>query len=139
MKRCISVVLCMLLIFMYALGQPDVSHASEQSTAPDAENITVINNAGSKDTVYVCGLEPKDIVKVYNAATGGKKLGSKTVSSSGDSVTITISQLGTGSGSVYVSVTSSGCTESERVEANYDAEPVSDPPDDDNITVTNNF
>ena len=113
--------------------------AEAESEAPDADDITITNNAkGTSDTVYVCGLSPKDVVKVYNAETDGKKLGSSTVSSSGSDVTVTISQLGSDAGSVYISVTNSNCTESSRTEAAYDAEPGSDPPDTDNITVTNN-
>ena len=121
-------------------SRTEAEYAAEPiSDAPIAGNITITNNAkGTSDTVFVCGLSAGDIVKVYNAATSGKLLGSKTVSTSGSDATVTLSQLGTAAGSVYVSVTSTGCLESGRTEANYDAEPGTDAPVTDNITVTNN-
>ncbi len=113
--------------------------AEETSTAPDSSNITVANNVtGTSDTVYVKGLSKNDIITVYEKATNGDTLGTATVSSSGNSATVTISQLGTSSGSVYVSVTSTGKTESSRTAAEYEAEATSDAPDSSNIIITNN-
>ena len=108
------------------------------SEAPDADNVIVNNNAGTPDTVYVAGLTAGDVVKVYNSAKGGIRLGSATVASSKTEATVTISQLGTAAGSVYVSVTGTGTLESGRTEANYTAEAKSAAPVADNITVTNN-
>ena len=113
--------------------------AEPVSGAPLASDITVTNNAkGTSDTVCVSGLNAKDIIKVYNASSGGKLLAKKTVSSSGSDTTVTISQLGTTASSAYVSVTSTACTESTRIQVDYDAEPTSDTIDTTNVTITNN-
>ncbi len=143
-RRCISIVMTIAVISSFCMLSTVFSNTAEaagttMSEAPDANCITVTNHAkGTSDTIFVWGLSPKDIVKVYSAVTGGKFLGSKTVSSSGGDATVMITQLGTGAGSVYVSVTSSGYTESSRTEADYSAEPESDAPAAANITVTNN-
>ncbi|MBW7474975.1 hypothetical protein K0T92_09480 [Paenibacillus oenotherae] len=93
---------------------PAVGYAAATST-PAAAAIAVENNkVGVKDTVKVTGLVAGDIVKVYNAATAGTLLGSATVPVDGTEVTVEIDQVGSGAGSVYVSVTSDGMTESTR-------------------------
>ncbi len=112
--------------------------AEGKSTDPKPDNITVNNNSGAADTVIVTGLTADDVVKVYTAKTGGTLLGSGTVSTYGSEATVTVTQLGTSSGSVYVSVTSSNKSESERIEAKYEDEPTSAQIDSGSITVTNN-
>jgi hypothetical protein len=120
-------------------SRTEVTYPAEMKSSGLSENsITVTNNVGKPDTVYVKDLSGGDIVKVYNASSGGTLLGSKAVASSGTDATITIAQLGSGSGYVYVSVISSGKSESGRIQAYYDAEPVSDAVGDNNISVTNN-
>jgi hypothetical protein len=144
MKRFIAVILSFAIMSTFSImslgnGYEVKADSTTASDAPATSDITVTNNIkGTYDTVYVDNLSPKDVVKVYNAATGGKLLGSATASSSSLDATVKIAQLGSGAGSVYVSITSTGYTESSRVEADYDAEPVSDAPDSDDITVTNN-
>lgn len=95
----------------------------EVSTAPVANNITVTNNAiGTNDTIIVAGLNEGDIVKIYDAPTGGTLLGSETVVTATNSATITITQLSTTAGNIYVSVTSTGKLESLRTGKVYAAE-----------------
>lgn len=108
------------------------------SDKPILEYITVTNNSGKSDTVNVSGLSAGDVIRVYNSTTKGTLLGSATVSASGNEVTVTISQLGTSGGSVYVSLTSSGKNESSRVQVNYSAESKSGIISSSNITITNN-
>lgn len=112
--------------------------AESQSSSVDIGNITVTNNAGKADTVYVSGLSENEVVKVYNAATGGKLLGSATVSSGSTDATVSISQLGTSSGTVYVSITDESQLESVRVQVYYSAEGKTSSVSADNVVVTNN-
>ena len=93
------------------------------SNAPLSGNIAVVNNKiGKPDTITVSGIVATDKVKVYSAATGGVVLGTVTVATSQNMATISITQLGTTSGSVYVSVTSVGKLESARTAQTYTAE-----------------
>ena len=82
--------------------------------APNAANITVTNNpVGTSDVITVSGLAPGDIVKVYDALTGGTLLGtSPAVAIQESTGTVTIAQLGTGAGTIYVTVTNPGKAES---------------------------
>jgi hypothetical protein len=98
--------------------------AENQSTSADASNITVSNNSGKADTIYVSGLASGSTVNVYDSSTGGTLLGSATVASSSTDATVSISQLGTASGTVYVSITDTNKHESSRVAAAYDAETI---------------
>lgn len=112
-----------------------------EKTAVTAGNITVTNNTvGTKDTVAVTGLAAGDIVKVYSASTAGTTLGTATVATSATEATVSITQLGTTSGKVYVTVKNSTRLESDRVEKSYTAETAgaSAAPSDTAITVTNN-
>jgi hypothetical protein len=115
-------------------------HLSLDSTAPLASDITVTNNpAPTPDTVTVTGLNASDVIKVYDSATGGNLLGTATVVTGQTFATVSVGNLGTGAGQVYVSVTSTGKTESTRTAAPYGAEQVpSTAPLASNITVTNN-
>ncbi len=112
--------------------------AEPKSDPIDANSVTITNNAQKADVIYVSGLKPRDVVKVYTAQSGGKLLGSKTVSSSGYDATLTVSQIGSEKGSVYVSVTSKGYIESDRVKADFDPEPLSSPLNSDYIVINNN-
>ncbi len=117
-----------------------VDYAAEASSdATDADNITITNNvAGTPDTVEVTGLKGGDVIKVYDAANGGSLLGYTTVPADSSYATVSISQLGTEAGNVYVSITGLNKLESSRVKASYDAEGKSAPADAGNITITNN-
>ncbi|MFF2498963.1 hypothetical protein [Peribacillus sp. NPDC058075] len=96
-----------------------VSFKAEPKTPkPSASNITIKNNKGKSDTVIVKGLKKSDVVKLYSSS--GKYLSSKTSTSS--SATLTVKQLGKGSGSVYVTVTRPGMNESDKVKKTFKAE-----------------
>jgi hypothetical protein len=110
--------------------------AEPQSSAPDAANITVVNNAGISDTVTFNGVEG-DRVKVYSDAGLGTLLGQATIAKGSTSITISIRQLPE-SGVVYVTVTSTGKCESNGTLKNFGEEIDSPVPAADDITVTNN-
>lgn len=110
----------------------------ERSKAPDINKISIINNVGKSDTIYVSNLLAGDIVRLYNASSQGSIIGTGTVGSSETDITLSVSQLGTSAGSTYVTVTSTGKTESIRIKADYKAESVYAGVEPSNITVTNN-
>ncbi|MGO4546816.1 hypothetical protein AB4Z29_18625, partial [Paenibacillus sp. 2TAB23] len=115
---------------------PAIGYAAA-STSPVAASISVANNkAGVKDTVKVTGLLAGDIVKVYNAATSGTLMGTATVAVDATEALVEIDQLGSGVGSIYVTVTSGADSESTRVFKAYDSE-TSIAPVAANITVNN--
>ncbi|WP_459481359.1 beta strand repeat-containing protein [Clostridium saccharoperbutylacetonicum] len=102
-----------------------VNTISGLSTAPLASDITVTNNiAGTDDTIAVANVPAGATVKAYDAS--GNLLG--TVTNGGSSAatqTIYVTQLGTGSGSVYVTITEIGKAESTpRTQKAYTAEPI---------------
>lgn len=101
-------------------------------------DITTLNNVGTEDTVKVENLEVGDTVRVYNSLSGGKLLGSAKVPSGKSEVVVSIAQLGQNAGKVYVSVTSAGKNESERIAVDFDAESPSYAPVQDDITIENN-
>ncbi|WP_052476208.1 6-bladed beta-propeller [Cohnella kolymensis] len=110
------------------------------SASIPASNVTVSNHpAPTPDTVSVSGLAAGDVVKVYDAAADGNLLGSSTVGAGETSATVSILQLGTGSGTVYVSVTNLGKAESSRTAKTYGSEPVvqSTAPSASDVTVSN--
>ncbi|TKI58597.1 hypothetical protein E8L90_26130 [Brevibacillus antibioticus] len=107
------------------------------TTAPKADDITVLNNVGKADTVTVKATEGS-VVKVYDAATAGKVLGTATVAAGKSEAAISVAQLGAEAGKVYVTVTESGKKESERTDKAFDAEAVTTAPKADEITVVNN-
>ncbi len=81
---------------------------------------------------------PGDILKIYNKATGGSLMGTATVPSNTTDVTKSFTQLGANGGSLYLSVTTSGMRESNRVEADFSAEGYTIAPQAGNIIITNN-
>lgn len=109
-----------------------------QSAKIPKEAVNIENNAGKPDIISISGLSPRDVVKVYSSPAGGKLLGSKTVTSLNYDLTFTINQLGSPEGSVYITVTSKGMVESERVEVKYLAEPPSAPINPDDVIINNN-
>jgi len=94
------------------------------STAPLATNITVTNSVGAADSILISGLTAGDIVKVYTAATDGTVLGTVTAAAGGNTAAVSNLNLGAAAGNVYVSVTSTGKTESNRTAKAFNAEPV---------------
>lgn len=92
-----------------------------RTPALTADQISVVNNrAGTDDKVTVIEVVYGDVVKVYRDGTISEPLVSK--SAAGTSVELNVAQLGTGSGSVFVTVTRSGHLESLRTEKAYAAE-----------------
>lgn len=138
MNRCLLAVMSVLLIFAIILIGTGTAFAAA-TTAPDASNIIVTNNiTGKADTVYIYGVDPGNLIKVYNAAKDGRVLQYGTVAKNKIDITFNIEQLGTGAGSVYVSVISKGSTESSRVRVDYEAEERADAPAAENVLITNN-
>ena len=90
-----------------------------QQTAKLAANaVTVTNNAGATDTVTITGLTAGDLIKVYDASSGGNLLGQATAT--GTSVTVSNLDLGLAAGTVYVSRTRVDWLESNRTGKTYD-------------------
>ncbi|EGD47346.1 hypothetical protein Cpap_1929 [Ruminiclostridium papyrosolvens DSM 2782] len=112
--------------------------AEEVTEALKADAVTVTNNAGKADTVAVTGLTAGDIVKVYKDGTATTAAGTATVGTGKTEALVSITQLGTEAGKVYVTLTSAGKLESTRTEVAYTEEATSTAPVADNITVTNN-
>ncbi|MBU3143480.1 hypothetical protein [Clostridium sp. CF012] len=133
MKKLLSKALSILIFLSMVL--PSASTVFARGII--ANNITPVNNAvGTPDTVTVAGLEVGDIVKVYSDATVATAIATvtatsitrqiiiagKTISGTETIALASIPQLGAGAGSVYVSVTSKGLVESDRVQVSYVAE-----------------
>jgi hypothetical protein len=86
-----------------------------------SSQVTATNNTGKADTVTVHGLGTNDVIKVYNASKGGTLLGTAKAGTTG-SVSISISQIGQKAGTLYVSVTKPGWTESLRTPVTFNGE-----------------
>lgn len=85
------------------------------------EQVTVTNNTGKADSVNVEGLGSGDIVKIYNAASGGTHLATATASSTG-TIVANINQIGQKAGKLYITVTKAGWTESNRLAVDFTGE-----------------
>ncbi|AJH06040.1 hypothetical protein [Bacillus thuringiensis] len=118
-----------------------VKYESQVTVAPAVDTVKVANNkAGDADTITVSELAPGDIVKIYDASTGGNlKATSAAVAEGKKEATITGKDLlvSTG-GTVYVTVTKPNKDESKRVTVKYEAEPTTVAPAVEKITVSNN-
>ncbi|KOS29404.1 IMP dehydrogenase [Bacillus anthracis] len=101
--------------------------------------ITVANNEKeAEDTIKVTGLVTGDIVKVYDAASKVKELGTTKVAENATDATITGKDLlAVAGGTVYVSVQSKDQLESPRTAKKYDTQ-VSLAPAVKNIVILNN-
>lgn len=124
-------------IVLYFISR-EYSTSSRRFCCTSPSEVTITNNVGKADTIYITGVIKGDIVTVYNAATEGKVIGKKTVAGEKTDATISVSQLGSSEGSVYITITSLGMTESSRTEVSYSGEAVSEEPSANNITITNN-
>ncbi|AGY77300.1 DUF5050 domain-containing protein [Clostridium autoethanogenum] len=87
----------------------------------NANNVTIVNNVGSKDTISITGLTTGDVVNVYNSSTDTKPLKSAVVDASGK-VNMTGLNLSPDGGSVYISLTKTGRQEGNKVGVQYQAE-----------------
>ncbi|MEC2919138.1 hypothetical protein P9Z75_01520, partial [Bacillus tropicus] len=117
-----------------------MKYESEVTVAPAVDTVKVLNNkAGDEDVITVSELAPGDIVKIYDASTGGNlKATSAAVAEGKKEATITGKDLlvATG-GTVYVTVTKPNKDESKRVTVKYGAEPTTVAPAVEKITVVN--
>ncbi|PHB10318.1 hypothetical protein COE81_00760, partial [Bacillus wiedmannii] len=117
-----------------------MKYESEVTVAPPVDTVKVLNNkAGDEDAITVSELAPGDIVKIYDASTGGNlKATSAAVAEGKKEATITGKDLliPTG-GTVYVTVTKPNKDESKRVTVKYGAEPTTVAPAVEKITVVN--
>lgn len=119
-------------------GRIEKAYDAEAASAPPiADDITVVNKAGDSDTVTVAGAE-SDLVKVYSDVGLNDRLGQAAIAKGSTSAIISIPQLGTAAGSVFVTISSTGKAESNPTEKTYDAELKSTQPDANDITVVNN-
>ncbi|MGG3725324.1 hypothetical protein ABET23_00005, partial [Bacillus wiedmannii] len=118
-----------------------MKYESEVTVAPAVDTVKVLNNkAGDEDAITVSELSPGDIVKIYDASTGGNlKATSAAVAEGKKEATITGKDLlvATG-GTVYVTVTKPSKDESKRVAVKYEAEPTTVAPLVGEITILNN-
>jgi hypothetical protein len=98
--------------------------AEPVTSAPSSGNVVIANYSDVQDVVTVKGVYSGDIVRVYNAPTGGTLLAtSKAVSTGRTTISFNIPQLGTAAGKIYYTITNAGKLESTRVECAFDAEP----------------
>lgn len=115
---------CMVLSTLTIGPFGTITAMADTTTAPDPSTITVDNYIeGISDKVEVTGLAAGDIVKVYNAESGGSPIGTATAGTT-QAATVMITQLGKEAGSVYVSLTGSGKDESARTQKTYSSEPI---------------
>jgi len=114
----------------------EVNFIAEEQTKPvDAADSVVTNNANAADTVTVSNLDEGTTIKLYSKDTKGKLLGSGIVKKGGSEVTISISQLGAASGTIYASATAPDKRESDVVALDYEEEVQTEQPT--NITIEN--
>ncbi|MFD2328825.1 hypothetical protein ACFSR7_06130 [Cohnella sp. GCM10020058] len=126
------------ILFALTLFLPGSAWAA-RATAPYSTNIQVVNNpAGTPDTVTVSDLLPSDIIKVYADSSTMATLGTTTVAAGSTRGTVTIAQIGTASGTLYITVTSGALSESNRTAKSFAAEPRAARLDTAQITVVNN-
>ncbi|UUZ89699.1 hypothetical protein LJK87_26870 [Paenibacillus sp. P25] len=105
----------------------DVELIDPRPSSPiDPSEVTIVNNPqGISDTITVKGVEPEDLVYIYDST--GRSLAFESPADAGQtSVTASVYQLGSNAGYVYLSRTSPGRPESTKVAVPYSAEPVLD-------------
>lgn len=84
-------------------------------------SVTVKNNPGSKDVVTVSGLNPGDVVNVYNTSDDTKPLKNGTAGANGIGIVSGLN-LNSDEGVIYVTVTTKGKAESGKLAVAYSAE-----------------
>ena len=114
------------------------AEAIEATPAIAASNVTVTNNFNKADVITLKNLVVGQQYTVYKDAAKTTKLSTFTADST--TKAISIQQLGTGAGSIYVTTTKAGYNESAVTEVKYAAEVVEATPAiaASNVTVTNN-
>lgn len=97
-----------------------IGFAGEKTDVLKTSQVKIVNNKKKNDTITVSGISKGDAVKVYTAASKGKLMASKT--SAGSKTTLTVKQLGTKKGKVYVAIAYPGMVESDRIAVIYEGE-----------------
>ncbi|MDQ1911859.1 hypothetical protein RAC89_15755 [Paenibacillus sp. GD4] len=92
---------------------------------------------GTDDLIEVVELSAGDLIKIYADESMNTLLGSGTVSPGGSGVKIQVSQVGSGAGKVYATLTSNGRVESAATAKSFAAEPASAPPERSLIEIVN--
>jgi len=111
----------------------------EVQTTAISSGVTSVNKSGSADTVNITGLAEKDVVKIYDSATGGNVIATGAAVAKGKAESIiSIPQIGKSATHIYITVKSVNKSESTRFDYTTVAETVSTAPVKANITVTNN-
>ncbi|WP_248928314.1 hypothetical protein [Paenibacillus hamazuiensis] len=111
--------------------------AEPVSVAPSAAAITVVNSPlGTADKVIVKRLRSGDTVRVYRDKLAAAPLGAASAGSTG-AAEVSIAQLGSGAGVLFVTVTETGKRESAKVQKGYDGEEQTPPPPLSAIDVVN--
>ena len=95
--------------------------AEAKSAKVEKDKVVIINNIGT-DAIFIYGLKEGTVVKVYTAETEGSVIAKETVADNQSQVYITVQQLGTDSGAVYISLTEVGSLEGDRVEVGFEKE-----------------
>ncbi|MFT5875492.1 MAG: hypothetical protein ACI8WT_004485 [Clostridium sp.] len=137
MKKSLSNSLCILAFLSMLLPSSTTAFAAGSSNTTGDATINITNNASSADIIIVTGLANGDIVKVYSSAKDGTEIGTATVKEAGVA-TVSINQIGTSAGNVYISVKRIGLIESAKIKRAYAAEVKSVTPEPTAIIVTNN-
>ncbi|WP_160724100.1 hypothetical protein [Bacillus sp. USDA818B3_A] len=99
-------------------GKTTISFVGEQTNALSASQIVVVNNKGKADTITISSIKIGDKISVFNAS--GKQIAAATASSTKAIVSVT--QLGTAAGNVYVTLTRTGMLPSVKTKVSYKAE-----------------
>jgi beta-N-acetylglucosaminidase len=97
-----------------------VAYAAEQTPSLFANQISVTNNRGMSDVISIKGLKKEDVIRIYQS--NGKQIVSKI--SEGYSTKLSVNQLGTFSGKIYVTVTRPKLLQSSKTTAAYKSEPI---------------
>ncbi|MER1999545.1 MAG: PPC domain-containing protein, partial [Lysinibacillus sp.] len=98
-----------------ATWKPYTLKVSQTTVTPTAKNITIKNNKGKADTITVKSVKKGSTIKVYNSKS--KQIAS--VKATGTTATLTVKQLGTQAGKVYVTVQEPGKLVSARRTVNF--------------------
>jgi len=93
-----------------------------RTAAPSVGNVKIENYKGKSDKITVNKLSKGDVVKIYNAASGGKIIATSPAVTS-TSAAVYVKQLSEKAGTVYVTVTRPGYKESSRTKVSYKGEP----------------
>lgn len=101
-------------------SNPDPDPGETQTHAPSLSNISIVNNRSTEDTLTIKNVALNSTIRIYSSATDDRVIKSATT----DNTTATIPglDLGTESGSIWVSVQNPGKTESTRTKVDYASE-----------------